>query len=154
MKYEGRVYTQFDTPDDQPLICDDPSLTQEHFAESCDINKIMENYTYTGIMPEKPGAVYGDFTNADDYRSILHRLMEVQENFLTMPPDIRARFANDPAQFIEFCENPANLPELQKMGLTSEAYNTETAKASLPTSGETNTETAKASLPTSGEKQA
>ena len=42
MKYEGRVYTQFDTPDDQPLICDDPSLTQEHFAESCDINKIMD----------------------------------------------------------------------------------------------------------------
>nr|QJB21077.1 MAG: internal scaffolding protein [Microvirus sp.] len=129
MKITPEVYNAFHTPDDPGICCEDPSLTQEHFAESCDINKIMGDYTYTGIMPEKPGAIYGDFSNPLEYRDVLHKLQAVQENFLSMPPEVRARFGNDPAQFIDFCENPANLPELQRLGFTSEKYNQRTAQA-------------------------
>ena len=142
MKMTEKVYTQFDTPDDPPFICADESLTQEHFAESCDINRIMEDYTYTGIMPEKPGAVYGDFTNVNDYQQLLNRLMETQENFLSMPPDVRARFGNDPAQFIAFCEDPANLPEMQKLGFTSEEYNQTTVKTAATPAEPDSTESA------------
>ena len=110
MKIEPTVYWAFHTPDDPGIKCEDESLTQQHFAEQCDINNIMGDFTYTGIMPEKPGAIYGDFTDVGTYRDLLHKLQDVQDSFLSMPPEIRARFGNDPAQFIDYCENPANLP--------------------------------------------
>ena len=127
MKIEPQVFHAFHTPDDPGIINTEPSLTQEHFADSCDINKIMGDYQYTGIMPEKPGAIYGDFTTAEDFRTALQTVVETQNNFLSMPPDVRSRFGNDPANFIAFCENSDNLPELHRMGFTSHEYNTRVA---------------------------
>lgn len=132
MEIKPQVFHAFHTPDDPGIINTEPSLTQEHFADSCDVNKIMADYQYTGIMPQKPGAVYGDFTNADDFRTALQTIVETQNNFLSMPPEIRARFGNDPANFIAFCENPDNLPELHRMGFTSHEYETRVNAAIQP----------------------
>ena len=51
---------------------------------------------------------------------------------MSMPPDVRAKFNNDPAQFIAFCENPENLPEMQKLGFTSPEYNQKQLKPAEP----------------------
>lgn len=132
MRIESKVYWAFDTPDDPGITNTEPSLTQQHFAGQCDINNIMSDFVHTGVLPEKPNAIYGDFTNADDFRSLVHRIQDVQENFLAMPPDVRARFNNDPAFFIQFSEDPANLPELHRLGLTSEAYGQRIAPNPVP----------------------
>ena len=36
---------------------------------------------------------------------------------MTMPADVRARFNNDPALFVDFCSDEANLDEMRKLGL-------------------------------------
>ena len=34
-----------------------------------------------------------------------------------MPSVIRERFGNDPAKFVDFCVNPANIEAVREMGL-------------------------------------
>lgn len=122
MKIDVKVYSPWDTPPDPGIECLDESLTQQHFADQCDINNILADYQNTGVLPEKAGAIYGDFTSYDDFATNFNRLREAQEAFNQLPADLRFKFHNDPALFIDFALNPANLPEMHKMGFTNENY--------------------------------
>ena len=67
--------------------------------------------------PEDVGAVYGDFSSAQDYQSMMDTLVQAQEAFDGLPADIRDYFANDPAQLIEFVNDEKNLEEAVELGL-------------------------------------
>lgn len=99
------------------LECCDPSLTQQHPAEDCDINVIMERYKVTGQLPSNGNAVYGDFTQVGDFRQAMDSLRAAQAAFLAIDPKIRQQFGNDPGAFSEFCLNKENLPKLREWGL-------------------------------------
>lgn len=92
--------------------------TQQHFKDECDINKLMAKYKATGLIPQtvKP-PFYGDFTDIPDYQKALKVVMDAQELFSHLSSDVRKRFHNDPAEFLEFCSKPENGDELLKMGL-------------------------------------
>lgn len=98
-----------------------PSLTQQNFQKECDINNIMRRFNKTGVLshenPAKPG--YGDFTGFDDYHSSMNKILEAQDSFMTVDATIRARFHNDPGEFLEFTTNPDNAEELIKLGLAT-----------------------------------
>lgn len=95
------------------------SLTKQADADSCDVNLIMKKYEQHGIVPSinTARAHFGDFSDSVDYQSSLEAVYAAQESFNRLPAGIRARFENDPGQFIEFCCNPDNLDELRRMGL-------------------------------------
>jgi len=97
---------------------DDPSKTQQSDARDTDINVIMKRYEQTGQLPAALGSpLFGDFTNAPDYRQAVEAVNTAHEAFMQIPAKVRAQFNNDPQQFIEFATNPANAEELLKMGL-------------------------------------
>lgn len=103
------------------LRCDDPSLAQQSMADDTDINVLLERFKITGQLPgNMVPPSYGDFTGLTDYRSAMDAVLRAQDEFMKLPAAIRQRFANDPQQFLEFAENPDNLPELRKMGLANE----------------------------------
>lgn len=95
-----------------------PSFTQQQFKDECDINVIAERFGLTGTFPENPlPPVYGDFTDVGDYRSALHAIQSADARFLEFPPELRARFQNDPQQLMDFLADPANGSEAVKLGL-------------------------------------
>jgi phage internal scaffolding protein len=96
----------------------DVSLTKQAFKDQCDINFIMKNYEKTGIAPiNQRQPQYGDFTQVNDYHSALNSVIAAQDHFMSLPAELRARFSNDPGEFISFVENPDNKEELGKLGL-------------------------------------
>ena len=100
------------------LHCEDASLTQQHFKDETDINNILRQFNITGLLPEAPlSPRYGDFTGIVDYHSALNQVIAAEDEFMTLPANLRARFANDPANLIDFLNDENNRPEAVKLGL-------------------------------------
>lgn len=105
--------------DECALDCSDfPSLAKQSFADECDINTIVRNFGLTGELPSDVRAPqYGDFTGVMDYQSALNAVIAADEAFMQMPAEVRSRFHNDPAAFVDFCSNENNREEMARMGL-------------------------------------
>ena len=100
------------------LVWDDDSLAVQSERDECDINTIVRRFGLTGVLPSGVRQLtYGDFVGVSDYQSALAVIESADESFYAMPADVRARFGNDPAQFVDFCSDPANLSEMRKLGL-------------------------------------
>lgn len=100
------------------LRCEDPSLTIQSQAEEADINVIVRRFGLTGALPQvQLPPEFGDFTEVTDFRDAMDRVRAAEESFAALPAEIRARFAHDPAAFIDFATAKENLPELRKLGL-------------------------------------
>lgn len=100
------------------LRCEDVSLAKQSFKEECDINTICRRFGITGELPTNVRAPrYGDFTDVVDFQSALNAVREAGESFMLMPAHVRARFQNDPQQFLEFVENDSNRDEAVRLGL-------------------------------------
>ena len=95
------------------------SQVQQSMAAECDINKIMERHNKTGLVTHINPAIpqYGDFTQVQDYHSALNQVIDAQMAFDTLPASIRAKFQNDPGQFLDYMSDDENLDEKRKLGL-------------------------------------
>ena len=94
------------------------SLTQQHFKDECEVINIIKKHDRNGIIEhvQRGQARYGDFSNVADYREALDLVRDAQDEFMTIPSDIRKKFDNDPGKFYEFVSNPDNKEELKQMG--------------------------------------
>lgn len=95
--------------------------TKQSFAAECDINTIMARYQSTGEMPviNQLAPQYLDATGFD-YQTMQNQIVEANQLFSQLPSALRARFQNDPGQFIDYCHDPENLPEMRKLGLVKD----------------------------------
>lgn len=97
----------------------EPSLTVQSQKDEADINVLVKRFGVTGHLPQSVRAPsFGDFTGVNDFQSAMNAIREAQESFDAMPADVRARFHNDPQEFVEFCSDEENIDEMRKMGLT------------------------------------
>lgn len=97
-------------------------MTQQSFAEECDINTIVRRFGLTGELPSgvrMPS--YGDFDSVVDFQTAMNALVQAKEAFMEMPADVRARFGNDPGAFVDFCSDKKNLEEARRLGLVPPA---------------------------------
>lgn len=102
------------------LRCEDPSLAVQDQRDEVDINTIVRRFGLTGKLPEDVRApTYGDFTGIGDYQQALNAVIAADAAFMEMPAEVRARFDNDPARFVDFCSDKANADEMAKLGLLS-----------------------------------
>ena len=101
------------------LECLDPTLAQQNCRDECDINYIVERFGVTGQLPPQTGPMptYGDFTGIGDYRDALDAVMRADEAFMALPANVRERFDNDPALFVDFCSDVSNRSEAMELGL-------------------------------------
>jgi phage internal scaffolding protein len=94
------------------------SRTEQHHANAVNINQIVSRYQKTGVLPEpRPGARYGDFASVEDYHSAVQACRDAEELFMSLPPELRKRFDNDPHILFEFLENEENRSEAEELGL-------------------------------------
>lgn len=95
------------------------SRTKQSMKDECDVNNILKRYQKTGLLPVAtgPGGDYIDVSAVGEYQESLNTVIRAQEAFAALPSGVRARFSNDPAQFLSFVGDPKNADELVKLGL-------------------------------------
>lgn len=98
---------------------DDPSLTKQEFTDECDINLIIARFAQTGEFLHQNSLAprFGDFTLVPDFQSALNLISDAEASFASLSSKIRDRFANDPANFLEFVSDPANADEMRELGI-------------------------------------
>lgn len=125
-----RIRTQFDRDEDKGIdfrkknpktgvMEFDPGLTKQADKDSCDVNKILERFERTGMLPDmiRSDARYGDFSTVPTYQEACDIVLKAQEQFEALSAHVRDRFSNDPARMLEFCSDPRNAEEMVKLGL-------------------------------------
>jgi phage internal scaffolding protein len=102
------------------LVCEEPTRAQQHHRDECDINVILERFGKTGQVPVNAiSGTYGDFSGVHDYHTALNAIIASEEEFAALPAQIRNKFANDPANLVQFLDNPDNRAEAEKLGLVN-----------------------------------
>lgn len=95
---------------------------KQAFKDECDINNILQRYQKTGVLEHvarrKPQ--WGDVP-AVDFQRAMEIVAEGNSMFEELPGSIRARFNNDPAEFLQFMQDEDNLAEARELGLIPEA---------------------------------
>lgn len=98
-----------------------PSMTKQEFKREADINNILKQYSATGMLSHVSAraatGAYIDLPDSVDFQESLNTVKAAETAFASLPSKIRDRFHNDPAEFLAFCSDAANLDELRKLGL-------------------------------------
>lgn len=120
-----RSYYQTKEEEKKGIEFKEPTLTQQHFKEECDINNIMDRYRKTGYLVD-PLQVrtsmpkFEDFTEVPSFHEAQILIAKSKESFEALPSHIRKRFNNDAMAFVDFCTDPENKDEMIKLGLLPE----------------------------------
>lgn len=96
---------------------DDPSRAQQHMRDECDINVMVARFVNTGIPDAPPFPTPPDFDQVFDFQSAMNVIVEGREAFAALPSRTRARFQNDPGQFLAFVHDDRNRAEAVSLGL-------------------------------------
>lgn len=112
-------YDTMQASNEAGLLCEDPSLAQQHSKDDCDINLMLERMArgvQVDLVPNTPR--FGDFsTTANDYHTAMNTVIAAQEAFDGLPPKVRAKFENDPEKLLAFIGDDKNRDEAIELGL-------------------------------------
>lgn len=102
------------------LRCERPGKTQQQFADEADINNIVERFLKSGELPQTtPFPQSDEFQETFDFQTSMNVIVQAERSFMELPAKTRARFQNDPQQFMEFMHNPENIDEMVKLNLAT-----------------------------------
>lgn len=117
----GKLQSMFVPDHHDPVVkFDEPSRTRQEFAEECDINNLMEKFEATGVVSHvnQRQPMYLDLGDGVlPLQEALDTVRAATDAFMTLPARARAEFDNDPVKFVEFAQNPENMPRLVEWGL-------------------------------------
>lgn len=117
-KSQVEMFSAYNPPPSVGLECPpEEKKTLESEAAGCDINKIVARYVKDGSLPPFKEGVFTDVSEVGDYRSALERVRAADALFMTLPPQVRAKFENDTGAFIEFMADPANKDKAVEYGI-------------------------------------
>lgn len=121
-------FTNYNSPPKVGSRNDKPSKTLQQFKDEADINVLISRYMRTGFYyspmqtpTQKRMPQFGDYSELGDFQQQQQRLLDVYDDFARLPAKVRERFGNNPALFVEFAGNPANVDECVKLGIFERA---------------------------------
>lgn len=118
-------YTRYKAPKSPVADSSKPSLTQQEFKESCDINNILAKFSVQAqalgvdpsqLMPQDQGS-YGDFSNLDDFQTAQNKIAFLNDQFSNLPSSVRRKFGDDLNVFIGAISDPTRVDELGELGV-------------------------------------
>lgn len=114
--------------DESGLKCEDPSLAVQDSKDEVDINTIVVRFGLTGELPDVVQVPqYGDYSGVFDFQTAMNAVRQAGEAFMELPAKVRARFHNDPQEYLEFFSDPKNQDEAIALGLAERASEDPTA---------------------------
>lgn len=98
---------------------DPEEVTKQAPKDECDINRILKQYSKTGLITHlnRGASDFADLPDQSDFQEALNTVQRAQEAFSELPALVRARFGNDPSSFLEAFNDPSRWKELQELGL-------------------------------------
>lgn len=101
-----------------------PARTKQQFLEQCDINTIVKQFTKAGMLDQlmrvqATGALQV-LPDSLEFQEALNLVIQAERTFADLPSKLRNRFENDPSQFLQFMQDPANQDEMIKLGLATD----------------------------------
>ncbi len=106
----------------------DKILTKQSFKKETDINNIMAKFVKTGIItPEaltKRQETFADVSQIGDFQQCQNQIRQAQTAFMTLGPQIRSRFDNEPSKLLDFMKDPENLAEAIELGIITKPEET------------------------------
>lgn len=118
-------YTRYKAPKSPIADSSKPSLTQQEFKESCDINNILAKFSVQAqalgvqpsqLMPQDQGT-YGDFSNLDDFQTAQNKIAFLSDQFSNLPSDVRRKFGDNLNNFISAISDASRIDELGELGV-------------------------------------
>jgi len=97
----------------------EPTMTEQCHKDRCDMHNIMRQFEKTGLIEHtsRYAGKYMDMPNAPSFHEAMNTIAKAESMFETVPAKIRAKFHNDPAEYIEFMQDPKNYDAIKEMGL-------------------------------------
>ena len=96
----------------------DKTMTKQADFEKANIHCVLKKYQKTGLLPQRTvEPLQGTLPNVESYHDAMNVLTEAQQSFDALPSDLRDKFENNPAKFLEFVTNADNLDEMVELGL-------------------------------------
>lgn len=135
-----QIYTRYTEPTKRPRPSSDfrhgknattktderVSRTKQSDHEASDINAIVKKGILSTGMSSNRQAMYGDFSNGDDFLTAQTKVAQFKGAFEALPSHIRNKFSNQPEAYLDYMKNPANKEEAVSLGLLPKpVYTTE-----------------------------
>ena len=95
-----------------------PGLTEQAHKEETDMNYILRDYVKTGLLrhAKEHQGKYDDIA-VQDFQEAMNIVATARSMFEELPSQVRARFGQDPARFLDFVQNPNNADEMHALGI-------------------------------------
>lgn len=112
-------FTRFLLPPDPAIEFTEPSMTEQHFKDECDINNIVARYEATGVMPSGSAEpLFGDFEKfPTDLLSSRKFFDEAESRFMELPANVRKEFNNSPLELLAALQDSSNRQRFIDLGL-------------------------------------
>ncbi|WP_157941802.1 hypothetical protein [Escherichia coli] len=117
-----KFHTRYNPPPSPGIVFEEPTMTQQHFRDECDVNKIVERAIRTGdttVFTSAQRAEFYDASAVTDYADAMALIDDVNDDFNSLPSATRALFGNNVKQYVEFMSNPRNWDKARELGLLS-----------------------------------
>lgn len=104
---------QLDCSNDEPI-------TEQHHLAEVNINAIIKRHGMDIIQKTallRSQEFQFDDVTGNDFQEAMLKITKAQETFESLPSALRKKFDNNPAQYLDFVQNPENIEELYSMGL-------------------------------------
>ena len=97
----------------------DELITKQEFKDECDVVRIMRRYREGSAMPSFASRlpVYADVASVPDFLEAQQLVRDAEEQFASLPAEVRSRFGHDPVQLLAFLNDQANDDEARRLGL-------------------------------------
>lgn len=94
------------------------SKTKQQFKTQCDVNHIIQQYDRGGVITHGNAASpqYGVAPKID-YHSAMNIVVEANAAFEALPANVRKRFDNDPAKFMDVIHDEKYHDDMVELGL-------------------------------------
>lgn len=104
----------------------DVVLVEQSHKHETDINVIVSKFQRTGVLEHQRDNP-GQFVEVDplDYHEAMNIIADANSQFEQMPANIRKDFGNDPAAFLAFTQDPANVDKMKEYGMLNPSYSTQ-----------------------------
>lgn len=115
-----KIHSRYDPPASAGITFTEPTRTQQHFRDECDINKVVERALRTGdatLFTTTQRAEYYDCTAFESYQASIDYVRDVEDDFDSLPSKTRKFFGNSVENYVSFMSDPRNAAQAVKLGL-------------------------------------
>lgn len=95
-----------------------PSKTVRSQAYETDINNMVKGLT-PFTQARRPGYYIDETILPLNYEAQFNAVLQAQEAFMKLPPDIRSAYDNDPAKLASALSDPSRQDDLRRLGILS-----------------------------------